>query len=145
MFLGQFEHALDAKGRLIIPSKYRDEIGEQKLVVTRGLDENLVVYTEEGFRKFAEAWMEQLSAGKADYRKLRRFVATNAETCELDKQGRILISGKLREHARLEKEVIISGNLSNFEVWNPDRWGEVSDFGDDEEISRTIESLDIRI
>ncbi len=145
MFLGQFEHTLDEKGRVIIPSKYRDEIGEQKLVVTRGLDDNLVVYTEEGFRVFAEQWMEQLSAGKADYRRLRRFVATNAENCELDKQGRILISAKLREFAHLEKDVVISGNLNNFEIWNPARWEEASDFGDDGAIAQEIEALDIRI
>ena len=145
MFLGQFEHALDEKGRLIIPSKYRDEIGSQKLVVTRGLDGNLVVYTEEGFRAFAEQWMEQLSAGKADYRKLRRFVATNSENCELDKQGRILISNKLREFAGLTKDVVISGNLSNFEIWNPARWEEAGDFGDDGDIAAQVESLDIRI
>ncbi len=145
MFLGQFEHTLDEKGRLIIPSKYRDEIGDQKLVVTRGLDDNLVVYTEEGFRVFAEQWMEQLSAGKADYRRLRRFVATNAENCELDKQGRILISQKLREFAHLAKDVVISGNLNNFEIWNPARWEEASDFGDEGAVAREIEALDIRI
>jgi MraZ protein len=144
MFLGQFDHALDAKGRIIIPSKYRDEIGEQKLVVTPGLDGNLVVYTEDGFREYAQHWLE-LTTGKADYRKLRRYVAANAENCELDKQGRILLSAKLRNHANLVKDVVISGNLSNFEIWNPDRYKEASDFGDDGDISARIEELDIRI
>ena len=144
MFLGEFAHALDAKGRIIIPSKYRDEIGEQKLVVTPGLDGNLVVYTEEGFREYAQHWLE-LTTGKADYRKLRRYVAANAENCELDKQGRILLSPKLREHAGLVRDVVISGNLSNFEIWNPERWKEASDFGDEGEVSRRIEELDIRI
>ena len=145
MFLGEYEHTIDAKGRVIVPSKYREEIGGQKVVVTRGLDDNLVVYTEEGFQKYADRWMEQLSAGKADYRKLRRFLSTSAESCELDKQGRILLSAKLREFAHLEKDVIISGNLSNFEIWNPQRWAEASDFGDEGDISRQIEALDIKI
>ena len=144
MFLGEYAHALDAKGRVIIPSKYRDEIGEQKLVVTCGLDGNLVVYTEAGFQEYAQRWME-LTTGKADYRKWRRFVGTTAEYCEIDKQGRILLSAKLREHAKLVKDVVISGNLSNFEIWNPDRWQEVSDFGDESAISAQIEALDIRI
>ena len=144
MFLGEFEHALDAKGRVIIPSKFRDEIGEQKLVITPGLDKNLVVYTEEGFRDYAEHWLE-LSTGKANYRKLRRYVAANAEHVELDRQGRILISSKLRERAGLVRDVVVSGNLSNFEIWSPEAWKEASEFGDDSEIARQIEELDIRI
>ena len=144
MFLGEYEHSLDPKGRLIIPSKYRDEIGKQKLVVARGLDVNLVVYTEDAFKEYAQKWME-LSTGKADYRKWRRYVASTAEYCELDKQGRILISAKLRDHAGLDKDVVISGNLDNFEIWAPERWKEAGDFGDDGEISEKIESLDVII
>ncbi len=144
MFLGEYEHSLDPKGRLIIPSKYRDEIGKQKLVVARGLDVNLVVYTEDAFKEYARKWME-LSTGKADYRKWRRYVASTAEYCELDKQGRILISAKLRDHAGLDKDVVISGNLDNFEIWAPERWKEAGDFGDDGEISEKIESLDVMI
>lgn len=144
MFLGEYEHSLDPKGRLIIPSKYRDEIGKQKLVVARGLDVNLVVYTEDAFKEYAQKWME-LSTGKADYRKWRRYVASTAEYCELDKQGRILISAKLRDHAGLNKDVVISGNLDNFEIWAPERWKEAGDFGDDGEISEKIESLDVMI
>lgn len=144
MFLGEYEHSLDPKGRLIIPSKYRDEIGKQKLVVARGLDVNLVVYTEDAFKEYARKWME-LSTGKADYRKWRRYVASTAEYCELDKQGRILISAKLRDHAGLNKDVVISGNLDNFEIWAPERWKEAGDFGDDGEISEKIESLDVMI
>ena len=144
MFLGEFQHSLDDKGRIIIPSKYREEIGENKLVVTQGLDKNLVVYTEEGFREYAQRWLE-LTTAKADYRKWRRFVASTAETVELDKQGRILISANLRKHAGLVKDAVISGNLSNFEIWSPERWEEASDFGDEEDISGKIEELDIRI
>ena len=144
MFLGEFRHSLDVKGRLNIPSRYREEIGEQKLVATRGLDGNLVVYTEKGFEEYAARWME-LSTGKADYRKWRRFVASTAEYCMLDKQGRILISENLRKHAGLVKEAVISGNFDNFEIWSPERWEEVSNFGDNEEISNRIEELDVRI
>jgi MraZ protein len=145
LFLGTYEHTIDEKGRVIIPSKYREEIGESKLIVTRGLDDNLVVYTEEGFHTFAERWMEQLSAGRSDFRKLRRYVAVNAETCDLDKQGRILLPAKLREHAHLTRDVVISGNLSTFEIWDPQRFAEASDFGDEGDISKQIEMLDIRI
>ena len=144
MFLGTYNHSIDPKGRVIVPSKFRDEIGDQKLVVTRGIDKNLVVYTEDGFRDYAQRWME-LTTGKAEYRKWRRFVASSAEYCELDKQGRILLSAKQREIAGLTKDVVINGNLSNFEIWEPGIWEEVSDFGDADEISEKIEDLDVRI
>ena len=144
MFLGEFRHSLDDQGRIIIPSRYRDEIGESRLVVTQGLDKNLVVYTEEGVREYAERWLE-LTTAKADYRKWRRYVASTAETVELDKMGRILIGSGLRKHAGLIKDAVISGNLNNFEIWSPERWKEASDFGDEADISSRIEELDIRI
>ena len=102
MFLGEFRHALDAKGRAIIPSKFRDEIGNEKLVAMPGPDKNLVVYTESDFQKFATDFLER-SSGTSDYRGLRRFIASNAESLELDKQGRILLSQKLRDYENLEK------------------------------------------
>lgn len=144
MFLHTYFHSLDAKGRLIIPSKYRDDIEDGQVVVTRGWDANLVVYTMKAWKSYSESW-ENLSGSDPKVRKYRRFVATNAEQCELDKQGRILISQELRDHANLTKDVVISGNLSNFELWNPDRWKEASDFGDDETISKEIGELNARI
>ena len=144
MFLHTYSHALDAKGRLIIPAKYRDDIGDKPVVVTRGWDNNLVVYTMEAWKSYTRSWLE-LPTSDPKVRKYRRFVATNAEQCELDKQGRILISQELRDHAGLEKDVVISGNLTSFELWNPQRWEEVSDFGDDETISREIGELNAKI
>ena len=146
MFLGESRHSIDAKGRIIVPSKYREFIGDQKLVVTRGLDaNNLVVYTEEGFREYAQRWME-LTTGKAQNRKLRRFVFSTAEYCDLDKQGRILLSAKHREFAGLEKDAVINGNMNSFEIWNPEHWDEVSgEFDDIRELSQEIEDADLFI
>ena len=144
MFLHTYEHALDAKGRLIIPSKYRDDIGAQPVIVTRGWDANLVVYTLASWEEYIQSWLS-LPTSDPKIRKYRRFVATNAEQCELDKQGRILISPELREHAGLTKDVVISGNLTNFELWNPERWKEASDFGDYETIAAEIGELNARI
>ena len=144
MFLHTYEHALDAKGRLIIPAKYRDDIGEQPVVVTCGFDANLAVYTMAAWEEYTRSWLE-LPGSDPKVRKYRRFVATNAEQCELDKQGRILISQELRERAGLVKDVVISGNLNSFELWNPERWQEVSDFGDEDTIAEEISSLNVRI
>jgi MraZ protein len=144
LFLHTYIHALDAKGRLIIPSKYREEIGSEPVVVTRGWDANLVVYTMKEWVKYSQSWLD-LPGSDPKVRKYRRFVATNAEQCELDKQGRILISQKLRDHAGLTKDVVISGNLNSFELWTPERWKEVSDFGDDETIAEEIGGLNARI
>lgn len=144
MFLHTYQHALDAKGRLIIPAKYRDDIGEQPVVVTRGWDANLVVYTMQAWEDYTRSWLE-LPTSDPKVRKYRRFIATNAEQCELDKQGRILISQELRDQANLTKDVIISGNLTSFELWTPERWEEASDFGDDDTIVSEIGQLNARI
>ncbi|MDO4477952.1 MAG: division/cell wall cluster transcriptional repressor MraZ [Lachnospiraceae bacterium] len=144
MFLHTYEHSIDAKGRLIIPAKYRDDIDGKPVVVTRGWDANLVVYTMDAWEEYVKSWLE-LPGSDPKVRKYRRFIATNAEQCELDKQGRILISQTLRDHAGLDKDVIISGNLTNFEIWSPERWEEISDFGDDDTIAREIGELNARI
>ena len=144
MFLGEFRHALDAKGRAIIPSKFRDEIGNEKLVAMPGPDKNLVVYTESDFQKFATDFLER-SSGTSDYRGLRRFIASNAESLELDKQGRILLSQKLRDYANLEKDIVVNGNLTNFEIWDLKRWEGVQNFGDAEVFAKIVEEMDIRM
>lgn len=144
VFLHTYEHALDAKGRLIIPSKYRDDIGGQPVVVTCGWDTNLVVYTKKSWETYIESWIS-LPTSDPKVRKYRRFIATNAEQCDLDKQGRILISPELRAHAGITKDVVITGNLTNFELWNPENWAAASDFGDDETIAAEISQLNARI
>ncbi|MBQ0059732.1 MAG: division/cell wall cluster transcriptional repressor MraZ [Lachnospiraceae bacterium] len=137
MFLNTYEHSLDAKGRLIIPSKYRDAIPDGVVIVTRGWDGNLVAYTREAFENYMRSWQD-MSNFDPQVRKYKRFLSNNAEQCELDKQGRILISQKLRDHAHLEKDVIISGNYETFEIWSPERWDEISEFGDDDTIAAEI-------
>lgn len=143
MFMGEYSHTIDAKGRLIVPSKFRNELGEMP-VLTKGLDGCLSMYPYEEWVEF-EKKLRALPLTSKNARTFVRFFVSGASQCELDKQGRILISAKLREFAHLEKDVVISGNLNNFEIWNPARWEEASDFGDDGAIAQEIEALDIRI
>lgn len=141
MFLGTYSHSIDNKGRLIIPSKYRDEIGAGKLVVTCGWDGNLDVYTTEGFEKFLES-LEDLDGSPELIRDVTRFKVANADECRLDAQGRILINQKLREFAHLEKDVVITGNVKSFEVWSADNWNEMSGkLADASEMRSALEKL----
>ena len=146
-FVGEFNHSIDAKGRVIVPARFRDGLfGEEKTecFVTKGLDGCLFVYDRDEWAGMEEK-IAALPLSNPNARRFSRQFLSGAAPCEIDKQGRILLSAKLREHAKLTKDVVISGNLSNFEIWNPDRWKEVSDFGDESAISAQIEALDIRI
>ena len=118
--IGQYQHNIDAKGRLFIPAKFREELGET-FYVTIGLDGCLSVYSDV---KWA-ALIEKFDAlPLAASRKMRALFA-NAAKCEPDAQGRILIPVKLREYAALEKEVVINGMSKCVELWNPERWAPV--------------------
>ncbi len=145
MFLGTFQHSIDNKGRLIIPSKFRDEIGASKLVITRGVDSNLVVFTEEGFNEYVSN-LTSLKGSPQKSRNLKRFLAASADEVKLDSQGRILISEGLRAYAGVEKEVVVTGNMESFEIWNPETWDNQSALlGDADEMRNELESLGIMI
>ncbi len=145
MFLGTFQHSIDNKGRLIIPSKFRDKIGASKLVITRGVDSNLIVYTEEGFYEYVTN-LTSLKGSPQKSRNLKRFLAANADEVKLDSQGRMLISEGLRAYAGVEKEVVVTGNMESFEIWNPEAWESQSELlGDAEEMRNELESLGIMI
>lgn len=118
MLIGQFCHSLDTKGRLIIPGKLRDDLG-QNFVITRGLDNSLFVYPmEEWLRLKAEIDKLPLSTG----RNLQRFFFSNAEEVEPDGQGRILIPAHLREFAKLTKEAVIIGASIRVEIYDKKTW-----------------------
>ena len=120
MFRGEFNHTIDAKGRLIIPVKFREKLGEH-FIVTKGLDGCLSVYPEEEWKQFEEK-LTALSLIKKETRQLTRFFVAGAAEVELDKQGRILIPGPLREHAALEKDVVLVGMLNRVEIWDKTRY-----------------------
>ena len=121
MFLGKYSHTIDSKGRLIIPSKFRDEIGNLKLVVVPWWEGDLTVFTQDGFRKYMES-LDELQGSAESRRRIKRFITSGADECRLDSQGRILLNQSLRDYAHLSGDVILTGNMDSFEIWNPDVW-----------------------
>ena len=135
--IGQYQHSIDAKGRLFIPAKFREELGGT-FYVTIGLDGCLSVYSDTKWASLIEK-VEALPLSKA--RSMRTLFA-NAAKCEPDAQGRILIPAKLREYAKLEKEVIITGASRCVELWNPERWAPIESEGlDPENLAAAMEEL----
>ncbi|MDK2887692.1 MraZ protein [Desulfofundulus australicus DSM 11792] len=120
MFLGEYRHTIDAKGRLIIPARFREGLGE-KFVLTKGLDGCLFAYPPQEWAEM-ENKMRSLPLTRADARAFVRFFFAGACECEIDKQGRILIPGNLREYAGIEKDVVIIGVSVRVEIWSAERW-----------------------
>ena len=132
MFMGEYSHTIDTKGRLIIPSKFREELGDE-FVLTKGLDGCLSIYPMEQWKIF-EKKLEALP-----------LTNKNATTCELDRQGRILVPATLREFAGLEKDVVLTGNLNRIEVWSKAKWSENNDYDDMDAIAEDMQEMGIII
>jgi MraZ protein len=130
MFMGEYNHSIDAKGRLIVPAKFREVLGEQ-FVVTKGLDGCLFAFAEEDWKKLEEK-LRALPLSDKAARKFSRFFLAGAAQVETDKQGRILIPGGLRTFAQLEKEVTLVGVGNRVEVWNTTKWEESNVYDEDE-------------
>ena len=143
MFMGEYSHTIDAKGRLIVPSKFREQLGNE-FVVTKGLDGCLFVYSQEEWARIEESLREKPLTSK-DARKFMRFFFAGAATCEVDKQGRILLPANLREYAGIEKEVVSVGVFSRVEIWSKERYQENNDFDDMDEIAEHMADLGITI
>lgn len=124
MFMGEFQHSIDPKGRLIVPVKYRDELGDI-FVVTKGLDDCLFVYPMAEWKNMEEK-LRALPFTKADARAFARFFFSGAAECEIDKQGRILLPPQLREYAKLDKEVVLIGVSTRVEIWGKEAWDNYS-------------------
>jgi MraZ protein len=120
MFMGEYRHSLDDKGRLIIPSKFREGLGAS-FVVTRGLDHCLFAYTRSEW-SLLEQKLKSLPFTRADARAFTRFFFSGAIEVELDKQGRISLPAHLREFAKLEKECVVIGVSNRVEIWSRDNW-----------------------
>ena len=120
MFMGEYHHSIDEKGRIIIPSKFRSELGES-FVVTRGLENCLFVYSLVEWTKIVDR-LKKLPFTKKDARNFTRFFLSGATITELDKQGRANISQPLIDFANLEKECIIIGVNDRLEIWSKDSW-----------------------
>jgi len=120
MYIGQYCHNLDTKGRVIMPSRFREQLGEN-FVVTEGYEGCLSVYSEAEWEKYVEQLLS-LPTHSADTRRVIRRLAPGAVNCETDKQGRILLPGHLREKANIEKEVMIIGAITRVEIWDSAAW-----------------------
>lgn len=120
MLMGEFHHSIDAKGRLIVPAKFRDQLGST-FVLTRGMDGCLFGYPMAEWTKL-QGQVAALPLTKKDARTFTRFLYSAATECELDKQGRINIPNTLIEHAALEKQCVLVGVSNRIEVWSEDRW-----------------------
>lgn len=124
MFRGRFEHTIDSKGRISIPSKFREVIAEKyddRLVITNNYDGCLVAYPFLEWR-IVEEKASKLSTLKKEAADFLRFFISGANECSIDKLGRILIPSVLREHAKLEKDIIFVGTLKQIEIWAKTRW-----------------------
>jgi len=141
--LGTYNHNIDSKGRLIVPSKLRDSLGSN-FFITISPDECLNMYSEEEWEKINENLQSQ-SGSKAKIRQIRRFFLSNACECEIDSQGRVLVPEKLRQKANLNKEVVIVGSGNKAEVWNREKWEAMEALEDNspEAIKAALEELDI--
>lgn len=143
MFRGEYNHTIDDKGRLIIPSRFRYELGES-FVLTRGLDGCICIYPQNEW-DLLEDKLRELPLTNRNSRLVTRFLVGGAVNCELDKQGRILIPAPLREHAGLTKDVVLVGTLERIEIWDKARWNETCSFDDVEAIAESISDCGIMI
>lgn len=122
MFIGQYRHTLDEKGRLSVPVKYRDHLSEG-LVVTRGLDRSLFLYPKREWERLATK-LAALPLGKSDTRAFARLMLAGAMEADIDTSGRVTIPPYLRQYANLDKRVIVSGLYDRLEVWDEDTWND---------------------
>ena len=141
MFVGEYSHSIDQKGRIIIPSRFREQLGDE-IIVTAGLDGCLFAYAEEEWSAFEEK-LYALPISNPSARKFSRFFLASAGRCEIDKMGRILLPQKLRDMAGLSKDVILAGVGNRIEIWDKDKWAAVSAYEDMDEVAANMEGLGI--
>ena len=145
MFMGEYNHTIDPKGRLIIPAKFREALGDE-FVVTKGLDGCLFVYANTEWNNFEEK-LRTLPLTNKNARQFTRFFLAGAAACEVDTQGRIPIPQVLREFAKLEKDVVLVGVASRIEIWSKEVWEEsISTYDTDmDEVAENMENLGFSI
>lgn len=120
MLLGEFNHTLDEKSRLTVPSKFRDDLGST-FIVTKGFDTCLSVFSIAEWQNF-ETKLKSLPLSNENARKFVRYFTAGATECQIDKQGRILIPQNLKEHAGLKKDIVFTGVSTRAEIWDKEKW-----------------------
>lgn len=120
-FTGEFRHTIDAKGRLIVPSRLRDELEDDKVVLARWTEGCVAMWSGDGWRRFESSLLEQRRSDP-NVRAVVRAIAASAHQDEVDKQGRITVPENLRRHADIQREVVVAGAFDHGELWSPSRW-----------------------
>ena len=143
MFMSEYNHTVDTKGRLIIPSKFREQLGDE-FVVSKGMDGCLFVYANEDWTAFEEK-LTALPLINKEARQFARFFLSGAAQVEVDKQGRILLPQNLRDFAELTKDVVLVGVGSRIEIWSKDKWDNVSADENMDDIAKAMEALGLTI
>ena len=143
MFMGEFTHNMDGKGRIIMPASFREEL-DGSFVVTRGLDNCLFLYPLPEWKKL-EKKLKELPITRKNARSFVRFFFSGATECNLDKQGRISLPQNLRKYADLEKETVIIGLANRIEIWAKEKWDSFLEDAEDsyEDIAATMDDLGI--
>ena len=124
MFIGEYQHSLDSKNRVIMPARFREKLGDN-FVMTKGLDNCLFIYTQDEWDKVEEK-LKNLPLSNKDGRAFVRFFFSGASEGETDKQGRALIPSTLKEYAKIEKDVVIIGVSTRIEIWSVEEWNRFS-------------------
>lgn len=140
MFIGEFQHNLDDKGRVAIPAKFRAEL-KKGAVVTKGLDNCLFLYSKKAWEELVSSKLSQLSFNKANQRAFARFMLSGASEVECDAQGRVVLPDYLRQFAGLRKQTVIAGLFDRLEIWDKNRW-EAYRTANDQASSSIAESLE---
>ena len=141
MLMGEYSHSLDTKGRLIMPAKLRQDIGD-KFILTKGLDGCLFAFSQEEWLNFEEK-LKSLPLSDKNARNFVRFFLSGATECEIDKQGRFLIPNNLRTAANLDKDAIIIGVGTRLEIWNKETWEKCDEEISADEIAENMANLGI--
>ena len=139
MFIGEYEHSVDVKGRVIMPAKLREDIGET-FILTKGLDGCLFAYSQTEWTNFEEK-LKTLPLTNKNAREFVRFFLSGAIECEIDKQGRFLIPSNLRDYAKLDKEIVILGVGTRIEIWNKQTWQKDTENISADEIAENMDKL----
>ncbi|HAP03218.1 MAG TPA: division/cell wall cluster transcriptional repressor MraZ [Lachnospiraceae bacterium] len=143
MFMGEYNHTIDPKGRVIIPAKFRENLGSQ-FVITKGLDGCLYGYPYDTWEEVGKNFQESMKANK-EARKFSRFFFASASSCDIDKQGRILIPANLRDYAGLKKDVVLAGNLTHIEIWDKDKWDADNTFEDMDDVADKLAEIGLTL
>ncbi|WP_257350562.1 division/cell wall cluster transcriptional repressor MraZ [Pseudalkalibacillus decolorationis] len=143
MFMGEHLHTIDDKGRMIIPSKFREELGST-FVLTRGLDQCVFGYPLDEWKQLEEK-LKALPFTKKDARAFTRFFFSGAAECQLDKQGRVNVASTLRQYAKLDKDCVVIGVSNRIEIWNKQTWEDYFSQSEDSfgEIAESLMDFDL--